>query len=246
MSTTKKNITSVRELERDYAGNILPTKRNKDFFHTLSEKHKGDKDAMWQEIGFQLYANFSLATTMDPTQENVFQLTPSSAVRARQRANMIALYNELYELEQKHADVEKKEIRTLIVEDDPTLRELFAELFLQEGWHVDLAADGFTSLIKLTNRYYDLIYMGIMMPYMDGIKVMRQLQSWNTIQGAMVVVSNLTADEVVKEAMEAGASYYLMMSKMNPTEIRDKFKSFLENIDQDEHPVPQKDRNKSV
>jgi CheY-like chemotaxis protein len=58
--------------------------------------------------------------------------------------------------------------RLLVVEDEPVLRGLFAEVLSTEG-HVDVAANGLEALGRLEVYRYDLILTEVAMPRLDGI-----------------------------------------------------------------------------
>jgi ATP-dependent Lon protease len=57
--------------------------------------------------------------------------------------------------------------RLLVVDDDPLVRELFAEALEGEG-EVDVAGDGLEALRRLDGRDYDLILADLNMPHLDG------------------------------------------------------------------------------
>jgi CheY-like chemotaxis protein len=58
--------------------------------------------------------------------------------------------------------------RVLIVDDEPSVREVLALLFEQEGWAVRTAANGVEALEVLRGGQPDLILLDLMMPVMDG------------------------------------------------------------------------------
>ncbi|MEK7617176.1 MAG: response regulator [Patescibacteria group bacterium] len=119
--------------------------------------------------------------------------------------------------------------KILIVEDDQFLREFYQELFMSEGYLVDVAVDGEVGLRKLLEGGYDLILLDIMLPKKDGLQLLRDLkvQPPKTANGPVVVLTNLGQDAVIKQCFELGAVGYLIKSALNPDQVLQEVKSYL-------------------
>jgi len=119
--------------------------------------------------------------------------------------------------------------RILVVEDDQFLRELYNELLRDEGYDVDLAPDGEEGLAKILKGGYDLVLLDIMLPKIDGLEVLRRVkkQTTQTPNGAVVLLTNLGQDSIIKEGFNLGASGYLIKSAMNPDQVLAEVKVFL-------------------
>ena len=119
--------------------------------------------------------------------------------------------------------------RILVVEDDQFLRELYNELLRDEGYDVDLAPDGEDGLAKILKGGYDLVLLDIMLPKIDGLEVLRRVkkQTTQTPNGAVVLLTNLGQDSIIKEGFNLGASGYLIKSAMNPDQVLAEVKVFL-------------------
>lgn len=65
--------------------------------------------------------------------------------------------------------------KVLIIEDDPDVTTLLAELLRVEGWDTEVAPDGLAGLLKLQTADADVTLLDIMMPDIDGERVLRQL-----------------------------------------------------------------------
>ena len=76
--------------------------------------------------------------------------------------------------------VDKKSVQVLLVEDYPT-NQMVAQLHLEHaGYQVDLAEDGGQAVEAFKHKQYDLIFMDVQMPVMDGYqatKIIRELES---------------------------------------------------------------------
>lgn len=119
--------------------------------------------------------------------------------------------------------------RILVVEDDQFLRELYDELLREEGYDVDLAADGQEGLDKASVGGYDLVLLDIMLPKVDGLEVLRKLKEDppKKANGPTVLLTNLGQDSIIKEGFTLGASGYLIKSAMNPDQVLNEVKVFL-------------------
>src|SRR3990167_2771971 len=119
--------------------------------------------------------------------------------------------------------------RILVVEDDQFLRELYDELLREEGYEVDLASDGQEGLDKATAGGYNLVLLDIMLPKIDGLDVWRKLEAAppKKPNGPTVLLTNLGQDSIIKEGFTLGASGYLIKSAMNPDQVLNEVKVFL-------------------
>lgn len=119
--------------------------------------------------------------------------------------------------------------KILVVEDDQFLREFYAELLMGEGYSVDVAAEGEMALSKIQNNEYDLVLLDIMLPKKDGVQILRDLKMKppKSSKLAIVVLSNLGQDMIIKECFDLGASGYLIKSAMNPEQILTEVKGYL-------------------
>ncbi len=119
--------------------------------------------------------------------------------------------------------------RILVVEDDQFLRELYSELLKDEGYDLNLAADGEEGLNSLSAGGFDLVLLDIMLPKMDGLEILRRLRAApaKAKNGPIVLLTNLGQDSIIKEGFSLGASGYLIKSAMNPDQVLSEVKVFL-------------------
>jgi CheY-like chemotaxis protein len=62
--------------------------------------------------------------------------------------------------------------RILIVDDEEAIRLLYREEFTEDGYAVDLAADGVEALRRIQEVRPDLMVVDLRMPHMDGIELL--------------------------------------------------------------------------
>lgn len=120
--------------------------------------------------------------------------------------------------------------KILIVEDDQFLREFYQELLQSEGYSIDVAADGEVGSQKALLGGYDLILLDIMLPKKDGLQVLRDLKisPSKSPNKAVVVLTNLGQDAIIKECFNLGAEGFLIKSALNPDQVLTEIKRFLQ------------------
>jgi two-component system response regulator MtrA len=97
--------------------------------------------------------------------------------------------------------------RILLVEDDPSIREITAIGLRNAGFEVSTAADGAEGLERFRSQPVDLVLLDVMLPRMDGLEVCRAIRRTSTIPVVMLTARGDTIDVVV--GLEAGADDYV-------------------------------------
>lgn len=106
----------------------------------------------------------------------------------------------------------KKKLKILIVEDNPANRLLVVKILAQIGFtaDVDVAVNGLEAVKVVSLSSYDLIFMDLQMPGMDGYEAMRKIRSnGNIIQPRIIVISANVQSEDVSNSYRAGADGFL-------------------------------------
>ena len=65
----------------------------------------------------------------------------------------------------------------LVIDDEPTVRNLLYDILTDEGYHVVRTGDGVEGFVCLKTIVVDLILCDIMMPHMDGITFATRLRA---------------------------------------------------------------------
>ena len=98
--------------------------------------------------------------------------------------------------------------RILVVDDDDSIRFVLTRALGKEGYNVSEAVDGLKGLDALKTGGYDVAFMDIRMPGMDGLTALGQLHA----AGVGTFVIMMTAQGTMKtaiEAMKQGAFDYI-------------------------------------
>jgi CheY-like chemotaxis protein/MinD-like ATPase involved in chromosome partitioning or flagellar assembly len=100
--------------------------------------------------------------------------------------------------------------RILVVDDEPSARELVRRRLEMEHYEVIQAADGWEGLRRIKEDRPDLVVLDMMMPHLDGIAVIKRVREDPAVSALPILM--LTArDRAVDKAfgLEAGADDYL-------------------------------------
>jgi two-component system response regulator MtrA len=95
----------------------------------------------------------------------------------------------------------------LLVEDDPSIREITSLGLRGAGLEVDTAATGREALDRFRAHPYDLIVLDLMLPELDGLEVCRAIRRESRVPILMLSARSDTVDVVV--GLELGADDYV-------------------------------------
>lgn len=98
----------------------------------------------------------------------------------------------------------------LVVDDDPTLRELFAALLREQGYRVATAADGNEAVRAVRQSRPDLVLMDQEMPGLDGLAAAREIRSLPGAGVPVVMISSRDDGPSFEAARAAGIGRYLV------------------------------------
>ena len=101
--------------------------------------------------------------------------------------------------------------KILVVEDEPSQREVLAYNLKAEGFLVISADNGEDALLLVEEENPDLILLDWMMPNLSGIEVCRRLKSCNETRAIPIVMVSARSEEMDKvRGLEIGADDYLV------------------------------------
>ena len=108
-------------------------------------------------------------------------------------------------------DSESEKRRILLVEDDRDLSELLCFCLERQQWDVTRISDGGEVLTWLeTHPAVDVISLDLMLPHLDGLKLLQTLRADPRWQDIPILVASSKSDpETVQEVLQAGANAYL-------------------------------------
>lgn len=116
----------------------------------------------------------------------------------------------------------------LLVEDDSFVSDIYQKKIESEGFKIVTAENGVEAIKKLNEIVPDLILLDIVMPYMDGMDVLKEIKAndkWKNIP--VILLTNLSEKEKIEEAIGIGANDYLIKSHFTPSEVISKVNLIL-------------------
>ncbi len=112
----------------------------------------------------------------------------------------------------------------LLVEDERMIAEMYADILRQEGFTVTIKPDGLTGLEAAQTGEYDLVLLDLMLPIITGIEVLDRLRNPDespkfTTDHHVVVLTNLTEDDILTKAIESKAEGFYTKVNITPLKL---------------------------
>lgn len=125
-------------------------------------------------------------------------------------------------------DATKKTI--MIVEDDTFVMDIYETKIAKDGMNVISASNGAEAIKKLeAGAKPDLILLDILMPYMNGLELLKKIkEDENLNKIPVVLLTNLSQKEEIQEGLGLGAKDYLIKSHFTPSEVMEKINKYLQ------------------
>lgn len=119
--------------------------------------------------------------------------------------------------------------KILVVEDEVYLRQLYVKILTDAGYSVDQATDGEEALAAISKGGYDLILLDIILPKIDGLKILERINASppEIPNKAIVILSNLSQDSVVARGLEMGVRGYIVKSDYTPEQLLKEVQTYL-------------------
>ena len=95
----------------------------------------------------------------------------------------------------------------LVVDDEFGIMEVLDTLLTGEGYRVQTAPDGRRALERLRSERPDAVLLDYMMPMLDGVGVMRAIQSEPSLAGVPVVFMSSLPEAAIREHVSGYASF---------------------------------------
>lgn len=100
--------------------------------------------------------------------------------------------------------------KILVVDDDPSVRQLVRDVLEIEGYDVDVVGDGASALLHVAGDRPDCVVLDVMMPGLDGHAVLARLREDDGQPLLPVVMLTAAADDAQAwQAWTGGVDYFL-------------------------------------
>lgn len=123
--------------------------------------------------------------------------------------------------------------RILVVDDEPTVREVVANYLTRDGYQVVAVGDGAEVVPAMAAFAPDLVVLDVMLPSANGIDLLRELRATSSVPVIMLTARVEEPDRVL--GLELGADDYVT-KPFSPRELVARVRSVLRRRDPRPHP----------
>ena len=113
--------------------------------------------------------------------------------------------------------------RVLIVDDEKMICEEFRDILQDEGHEVEMVLNGFDALHKVEESNFDIVFLDVLMPRMEGREVFEKMKKIRDIP--IVIMSGYLPPNKEAEILKMGALACLK----KPLDL-DQVKSLIESV----------------
>ena len=115
-----------------------------------------------------------------------------------------------------------------IIEDDPTISQMYRMKFEADGFDVRMAANGKLGVDLVKSFKPDVILLDIQMPEMDGAEALGHIRTGkDSITTPVIVLTNLGEEESPPQMRELGISGYIVKANNTPRQVVARVKEVI-------------------
>ena len=161
-------------------------------------------------------------------------VTPQTLIQTiNQPYNHIATNQKI--LKNSNIQVDNFENRKILVVDDNTINQEITQSLLEKtGCTVKIANNGKEAIEVTKNNYFDLIFMDIQMPEMDGLTATRKIRKFNTITPIIAMTAH-AMNEDHEKSIQAGMNDHIT----KPVKVECLYRALEKYIDTEKEPEKQ-------
>jgi CheY-like chemotaxis protein len=103
-----------------------------------------------------------------------------------------------------------KNISILLVEDNKSNKDVFVALLESYGLEIDTVSNGFEAIEAVKKKKYDIIFMDIQLPLMNGFDATKEIRKLPQMQNVPIIaVTAHTRESDQKKSLESGMTAHL-------------------------------------
>lgn len=131
--------------------------------------------------------------------------------------------------------MKKKDIKILLVDDEPDILEIVGYNLSNEGYQISTAKNGQEAVSKAKKEQPHLIIMDVMMPEMDGIEACEQIRKIPELSETVITFLTARGEDYSQVAgFDAGADDYIT-KPIKPKVLVSKVKALLRRFKEEEN-----------
>lgn len=133
--------------------------------------------------------------------------------------------------------MKKREIKILLVDDEPDILEIVGYNLSSEGYNVTTAKNGSEAISKAKKERPHLIILDVMMPEMDGIETCEQIRKSPELKDSIITFLTARGEDYSQVAgFDAGADDYIT-KPIKPKLLISKVKALLRRLKDEDEPT---------
>lgn len=118
--------------------------------------------------------------------------------------------------------------QVLLVEDSKAIQQMYRNKLMMEQFAVVTADNGMEAIKALSLSRPDIVLLDLMMPIMDGYKVLQVVKTDQKFKDIPVIVFSAKGQpDEVEKALNLGAADYIVKSITKPNEVIEKIRAVL-------------------
>ncbi|NQZ44272.1 MAG: response regulator transcription factor [Flavobacteriaceae bacterium] len=130
-----------------------------------------------------------------------------------------------------------KDIKILLVDDEPDILEIVSYNLSSEGYEIFTATNGIDAVAKAKKKHPHLIILDVMMPEMDGIEACEILRKTPGLENTIITFLTARGEDYSQVAgFDAGADDYIT-KPIKPKVLVSKVKALLRRLKEDKTEV---------
>lgn len=115
-----------------------------------------------------------------------------------------------------------------IIEDDPTINQMYRMKFEADGFEVEVADDGKRGVALVESFTPDIILLDLQMPHMNGVEALTEIRGHDWGKSTPVIIlTNLGVEEAPKELQSLDIYGYIVKAELTPRQVVGRVKEAL-------------------
>jgi len=98
--------------------------------------------------------------------------------------------------------------KVLVVDDEPSVRDVLSRFLVERGYEVDAAADGQEALAMIRADMPDIVLLDLKMPRLGGIELLQLLRE-EGVDVAVITISGHADEDTARESLRLGAADFI-------------------------------------
>ncbi len=113
-----------------------------------------------------------------------------------------------------------------IIEDDPTINQMYRMKFEAAGFDVSTASDGELGVQMVGKTKPDIILLDLQMPHMRGDEALARIRATDKTV-PVIILTNLGKEEAPASLKDLGVLSYIVKAELTPSQVVARVKQAL-------------------